>query len=174
MNQSSEYEWHEFPWDRVPEMPPGPYKKLKIYADANIPGPIINALRAAGFSVESAAETGYSTHPDENIYQLAKKRGKVLLTMDKDFWYDRKYSLQNGPGVILVNISPDQLEKAIDGLARFCALVGDCYPLDWWQVTKARVTENSFIVKRRMVEGRIVEDEFCLNEDGKLLTRRLK
>jgi len=94
--------------------------------------------------------------------------------MDRHFWYDRKYPLQKGPGVIFVDIPPDQLEKTIDGLARFCALVGDYYPLDWWQVTKARITEYGFVMKRRVLEGREAEDEFRLTADAKLLTRKLR
>ena len=90
MNQFSDYEWHEFLWDQAPKMPPGPHKKLKIYADANMPRTVGNELSTAGLLIESTIETGYSTHPDENIYKQAEKRGKVLLTIDKDFWDDQK------------------------------------------------------------------------------------
>lgn len=52
--KSSEFQWHEFPWDETPKMPPGPHKKLKIYADANIPRLVTDELRGAGLPIESA------------------------------------------------------------------------------------------------------------------------
>lgn len=176
MDPSSEYEWHEFPWDQVSsdEIPPGPYKKLKFYADACIPRIIIDELRIAGLPVESVTETGYSTHPDQNIYQLAKKRGKVLLTMDRDFWDDRKHPLQKGRGIIFVDISPDQPDKAINGLAVFYAWFARRWPLDWWEGMKARIREYGFVIRYHTWEGKISEDEFRLTDDGKLLTRKLR
>ncbi|HDN67962.1 MAG TPA: hypothetical protein ENF86_03310 [Firmicutes bacterium] len=174
MSRFSEYEWHEFSEDEVPDMPPGPHKKLKIYADANIPRIVIEVLRATGIPTESAVETGLSTHPDENIYQQAKKRRRVLLTMDRDFWDDQKYPLQKGPGIIFVDIPPDQPEKAIAGLEIFWVLFAKYFPLDYWKGIKARITEYGFVIKCHTWEGRISEDEFRLMDDGKLLTRKLR
>jgi len=174
MNQFSEYEWHEFPWDEVPQMLPGPHKRLKIYADANIPRTVIDELMAVGLPVESAIKTGYSTHPDENIYQKAKKSNKVLLTMDRHFWNDKNYPLQKGGGIIFIDISPHQPGKAIDGLARFYFLFAKSYPLDWWENMKVRVKEHGLIIRYLTREGRISEEEFRLTDDGKLLTRRLR
>gem|GEM_PF-5108930 len=46
-------------------MPRGPHKQLKLYADASIPKPVIDELRAAGLVVDSATESGLDSHPDE-------------------------------------------------------------------------------------------------------------
>jgi predicted nuclease of predicted toxin-antitoxin system len=174
MAELPNYEWHEFPWDSAPKMPPGPHKKLKLYADANIPRPIIKELVSAGLSVRSAFESGSASHSDEDIYQQAGRLHRVLLTMDRDFWDDRKHSLPKSLGVIFVDVSPDQPEKAIDGLARFYALFAKYYPLDWWRGTKARVSERGFVLRVHTWEGRISEEEFRLNDDGKLFTRTLR
>ena len=174
MSKFSEHEWHEFPWAQAPEMPAGPHKKVKIYADVNIPRTLIDELRTAGLPIESAVEAGYSTHPDENICQQANKRRKVLLTMDRDFWNDRKHPPQKTRGIIFIDIPPDQPEKAIAGLARFYALFAKYYPLNSWEGTKARITEYGFVIKYRTREGRLSEDEFHLTDNGKLVTRRLR
>jgi predicted nuclease of predicted toxin-antitoxin system len=171
MDNPSEYEWHEFDWGEVSRMPPGPHKKLKLYADACIPLCIIKELRAAGLPVESATENGWATQPDENIYQRAKKLHKVLLTMDRHFWDDRNHPLQKGFGIIFVDIPPDQTSKAIDGLARFYAIFAKYYPLDWWDSMKARITKSMFVLKYHTYEGRIREEEFQLTDKGNLLTR---
>ncbi len=176
MDEFSEYEWHEFLWDEVPKMPPGPHKKIKMYAERNFPRPVVEELRAAGLSVEYAAEEGvaYQGHPDENIYQRAKKCGKVLVTMDGDFWNDRKHPVQKGPGIIFVDIPPDQPEKAIDGLARFYGLFAKYFSLDWWGEVKARVSERGFVIRMRTWEGKISEDAFRLRDNGKLFTRKVR
>jgi predicted nuclease of predicted toxin-antitoxin system len=173
-SEIDDHEWHEFPWDDAPSMPPGPHKKLKLLADANIPKPMIDELRSAGIVVHSAVEKGIATHPDRNILQLAKKLGAVLLTMDKDFWEDRQYPLQKSPGVIFIDIPPDQVSKAIDGLAKFYALFAQGFPLDWWDQMKAKVSENAFRIKNITWEGRTSEDEYRLLEDGKLQTRTIR
>lgn len=155
-------------------MPPGPHKKLKLFADANIPKPLVDELRAAGLVISSATEIGVATHPDDNILQIAKKAGEIILTMDYDFWDDRKHPMQKSPGIIFIDIAPDQISKAIDGLARFYALFAQAYPLDWWHETKAQVSENGFVIKTITWEGNISEDEFRLSDDGKLFTRRIR
>lgn len=155
-------------------MPPGPHKKLKLFADANIPKPLIDELRSAGLAIDSAVEKDVATHPDGNILQIARKVDAVILTMDRDFWDDRQHPMQKSPGVIFVDVAPDQIDKAIDGLAKFYALFAKEFPLDWWHETKARVTENGFVIKSITWDGRISEDEFRLSGDGKLLTRTIR
>ena len=167
-------EWHEFEWDKAPRMPRGPHKKLKLYADINVPQPLVQELRSAGLVVHSARGKGSSRRPDQNIYQEARDQGLVLLTMDRDFWDDRKHPLQTTSGIIFVDLPPDEPEKACDGLARFYALFAKYFPLDWWKGTKARVYGNGFVLRNHTWKGQISEDEFHLRESGKLFTRVLR
>jgi hypothetical protein len=41
-DEINEREWHEFPWEDAIDLPPGPHKKLKLLADANIPKLLID------------------------------------------------------------------------------------------------------------------------------------
>jgi predicted nuclease of predicted toxin-antitoxin system len=173
-NKVDPHQWHEFPLKEAPDLPPGPHKKLKLLADANIPKPLIDELRFAGIVVTSVAEEGLSSHPDGNILQLSRKLGTVLLTMDRDFWDDRRHPLRKSPGVIFVDIPPDQIERAIEGLAKFHGIFAQRFPLDWWSEMKARVSEHGFILKNITWEGRISEEEFRLAKDGRLVTRVLR
>jgi len=158
----------------MPPMPHKHYKRLKIYADASVPKIIIDELRAAGIPTVSATEKGHSTLPDKKIYQQAVKQHCVLLTMDRDFWNDRKFPLQKGGRIIFVDIPPGQPNKAIDGLARFYSLFAKYYPLEWWENTKARITETGFAIKYRTYEGKKSEIQFLLTNEGKLLWRKVK
>lgn len=174
MNELQEYQWHEFPWDKAPKLLRRRYKKLKLCADANIPKPVIDELRAAGLVIDSVTESGLGRHPDENILQRARELGQVILTMDRDFWNDGKHPLQKSPGIIFIDIAPDQLDKAIEGLVKFYVLFAKAYPLDWWHELKCRVTANSFVIKGRSREGTVFEEEFKLTDDGKLVTRKIR
>jgi predicted nuclease of predicted toxin-antitoxin system len=120
-------------------MPPGQHKKLKLYVDMNVPEPLIKELRSAGLVLHLARQKGSGGRPDQNIYQEARQHGLVLLTMDRDFWQNREHPFQTTAGIIFVDVSPDQPEKASDGLARFYALFAKYYPLDWWKGTKVSV-----------------------------------
>lgn len=129
MNESHEHEWHEFPWTEVSAVPQGPHKQLKLYADANILKPIIDELRAAGLVVYSVTEAGLGSHPDKSILQRARRASHVLLTMDRDFWDDRKHPLQKSPGIIFIDVAPGKLDKAIEGLAKFYRLFANAYSI---------------------------------------------
>jgi predicted nuclease of predicted toxin-antitoxin system len=91
-------EWHEFQDEGV-QMPPGPRKKLTLLADACVPKLLVDELRAFGLTIRTAAEMGIAGHPDENVCTLAARLGWVILTMDRDFWDDRKHPLQKCPGI---------------------------------------------------------------------------
>jgi hypothetical protein len=94
--------------------------------------------------------------------------------MDRDFWDDKKHPLQNSPGIIFLDLPPDQFGKAVDGLARFYFLFAKYYPLDWWDNMKARVSEYGFSIRMRTWEGKVSEEEYRLAESGKLLTRTIR
>jgi hypothetical protein len=75
----NDYEWHEFIPSKEDVWPTGFCKKIKFYADANIPHCMIEELRNSDFSVDSVIEKGYASHSDENIYHHAKESGKVIF-----------------------------------------------------------------------------------------------
>jgi hypothetical protein len=176
----SEYQWREFEDDANVKLPPGPHRKARFYADASIPRQIVEEFRAHGLDMQWAHADGIGTHPDGNIYGKVRRRGylkvksrrRVLLTMDRDFWDDREYPLQDTPGVIFVDLPPDQVGRAIDGLARCYALFIEHFPGDWWTGVKVRVTEHSFAIRCRTWDGNCDETEYRVDERGKLLQRR--
>ena len=82
-------------WFEISEsdwLPPlNPTKKLRLFADANVPATIVEELKSAGISVESALNQGLSGADDQAVLGVARKQGKVLLTMDADFWNETKF-----------------------------------------------------------------------------------
>ena len=121
--------------------------------------------------ITSCLLAGKGAHDDLSIWEEARRQGRVLLTMDRGFWNDRRFPLQKCPGVIFLDVSPDKAERAVDALAVFFALFAQHYPLDWWDEIKVRVRIDGFVIKMRTWEGRDIEEEYRLASNGKLWTR---
>jgi predicted nuclease of predicted toxin-antitoxin system len=58
---------------------------MRLFADENFPLPTIEALRQAGHDVTWARADCHSTK-DVALLDRAEAEGRVLLTLDKDFW----------------------------------------------------------------------------------------
>jgi predicted nuclease of predicted toxin-antitoxin system len=58
---------------------------MRPLADENFPLPTIEALRHAGYDV-TWARTDHPGAKDIVLLELAESDGRVLVTLDKDFW----------------------------------------------------------------------------------------
>ena len=67
-------------------------KELKLLVDAQFPQPVFQEIRAAGIKIDQIPSS-QKRRDDTDILALAEKQEKVLLTLDKDFWDDRKQPL---------------------------------------------------------------------------------
>jgi predicted nuclease of predicted toxin-antitoxin system len=167
----SEEDWFEFdPPDFALGQKP---RKLRLYADHNFPLQIVEELRAAGIPVRTAADDGRASHDDSAVYARARKLGLVLLTLDGDFWDDRRHSLQKGPGVIFVDLPPEKASAIVEGLALFYVTVAKYLSLDWWPGMKARIKRQTFTMKMHSYVGNIAEYE-VRPERGRLLVREIR
>ena len=80
---------------------------MRLLADENFPLPTVEALRQAGHDV-MWVRTGAPGTGDAALLDLAEADGRVLLTLDKDFWQiaiQRRKPLERS-GVILFRIHP--------------------------------------------------------------------
>ena len=58
--------------------------ELRFLADENVPMPAVRELRRAGFHVASVLEDHIGVL-DEDVLALARRSGRILLTLDGDF-----------------------------------------------------------------------------------------
>ena len=80
---------------------------MRLLADENFPLPTIAALRQAGHDV-TWARTDLPGTGDAALLDMAEADGRVLLTLDKDFWQlamQRRKPLERS-GVILFRVHP--------------------------------------------------------------------
>jgi predicted nuclease of predicted toxin-antitoxin system len=80
---------------------------MRLLADENFPLPTVEALRQAGHDVFWVRTDAPGT-ADAALLDLAEVDGRVLLTLDKDFWQiaiQRRQPLERS-GVILFRVHP--------------------------------------------------------------------
>jgi hypothetical protein len=75
----------------------------RVYADANIPAGVVAAMRRdlrwdVLFVIE---HDDLRRAPDVEHYRLALDLGRTLVTMDRDFFDDRRFPPAHSPGVVV-------------------------------------------------------------------------
>jgi len=77
---------------------------MKLLADENVPGPVVELLRREGHDVAWIRDDA-SGLPDERVLEWARKEASLLITFDKDFGeLARNGGLPAASGVILFRI----------------------------------------------------------------------
>ncbi|GMT48079.1 MAG: hypothetical protein IEMM0007_1645 [bacterium] len=75
-----------------------------MFADENLFEPIIDYLKGLGHDVLSIRDSGLSGIPDDEVYQLACKDTRVIITMDKDFSRMFRFPPERCGGIVVVKI----------------------------------------------------------------------
>lgn len=86
-------------------------RSAKWLADENIDLSIIEWMRSEGMNVRTASELGFKRKDDREIFALARKLNRMIITGDKDFWDDSKFPVDMSPGIII--ISQDVSDRVI-------------------------------------------------------------
>jgi hypothetical protein len=81
----------------------------RVYADANLPVGVVSAMRLAlGWDVVFVLEEPeWRRAPDRDHYSRALDLGRTLITLDQDFFNDRRFPPALSPGVIICS-APDE------------------------------------------------------------------
>ena len=81
----------------------------RIYADANLPAGVVSFMRhELGWDVLFVLEDDRLRRaPDEEHFRLALEFGRTLITLDYDFWDERRFPMASSPGVIVCS-APDE------------------------------------------------------------------
>ena len=75
---------------------------MKFLLDANLPQSLGYELQKK-FNFDCKRAEGLLS--DENIYKLCKNEGRILLTLDTDFFNLQKFPPQDHPGIIVFRVS---------------------------------------------------------------------
>ncbi|MFQ5963232.1 MAG: DUF5615 family PIN-like protein [Candidatus Scalinduaceae bacterium] len=87
---------------------------MKMFANENLFEPIIDYLRELGNDVLGIRDAGLSGIPDDEVYQLACKEKRVIITMDKDFSRMFRFPPNKCGGIIVVKIYKKSVEDTLN------------------------------------------------------------
>jgi len=147
-------------------------KKLKLFADAQIPQTVIAEI-AKKIPIDSFSSAKRRTS-DPSVLTHAHGKGFVLLTLDQDFWNDRKYPLHslNG-GIIYIAEPPDRPDQIIRAFSLVYVCFARSYPLDWWKRVKVKATVAEFEIKMRSWQGKVARYRIKVRGD-RVVARELE
>ena len=110
---------------------------MLFIADANVFVPMIDGLRDMGHDVFDVKEKGLENLSDPEIFLLAQKERRILVTMDKDFSNILLYPPGEHQGIIVVKL---YRLKVADATRLFVGAMNDIKPED--------ITGNLVIIDR--------------------------
>lgn len=76
--------------------------RLRLYADENIPIPSVTYLKKKGISIVHAFDFKYIEKPDKEHLRKSKSLNRVLISLDKDVKKFQGITINDHPGVILL------------------------------------------------------------------------
>ena len=98
--------------------------RVKLYADENVDPYLIDFLRDAKVNVQSAVKLGFSGRGDRFHFAEAKRRGRSLLTHDREYLDHSKFPFNQMRGVVILGAQPDH--ESMRWLVQW--LIGDVVP----------------------------------------------
>ena len=108
--------------------------KAKFLVDENLGEEVTRLLRDDGWNVTDVFELNILGQPDENIFAVARKLDRILLTHDDDFLDDRRFPPRLNPGLVVLPGGEGNDHALLSAIYRMLSIVGRLREL--WRSTK--------------------------------------
>ncbi len=105
-------------------------KRSKFLVDENLGYLVNQVLNELGWNSKFVAEVGLNGRADNEVFQYAYRKKRIILTHDEDFLNNRNFPYYNNPGVIILpgaKGSSSVLERAIADMIITIAPFYDVY-----------------------------------------------
>ncbi len=116
---------------------------MRFLADENLYIPIVSGLRKRGHDVFSIIEQGDVGLSDEEIFRMAVKENRVIVTMDKHFSNMLRFPSDQCGGIIVVRLYKIRVDKTTQLFFRF-----------FDQLHEDQITRNLIIITRKKLRIR--------------------
>lgn len=77
---------------------------MKLLLDADVPRSFLNKLKEDGYDVKDVRDISSQPLPDEEVFKLACKEDRVLITRDLDFSNILHYPPHTSSGIIVLRV----------------------------------------------------------------------
>jgi hypothetical protein len=116
------------PWRSLPTPSESELRELKsefrgrvrLLVDENAGPEVTSFLKDGGFNVKYVDDFGLCGRSDEDVFAVAWKEGRVIVTHDRDFLDNRQFPPHRNPGVIVIGPGADGRDD--EGLRRCLVL----------------------------------------------------
>jgi len=92
---------------------------MRIVADENLHEPISSYLKSLGYDVHCIRDSGLSGISDDEVYQLACRENRIIVTMDKDFSRMFRFPPERCGGIIVVKVYRRTVEETLNIFKKF-------------------------------------------------------
>lgn len=89
---------------------------MKFFIDNNLSPRLAAALRESGFDIVYAKDYQMQRASDEEIFQVAAREDRIIISADTDFGFILSQWKQEKPSVILLRGFPSFFEKQLKAL----------------------------------------------------------
>src|SRR5438034_9066831 len=101
----------------------------RLYADENLPLPVVEALRELGYEVLTVQETGKADQamPDREVLAFAKDQDLVLVSLNRRHFIRLHAQTPDHRGIIVCTFDPDfvgQAQRIHEAIEREAPLPG--------------------------------------------------
>lgn len=97
-------------------------RKARFLVDESLGKEVVEILRELGWNVKGCWEVGLHGHPDENVFAVAWRERRILLSKDRDFLNNRRFPEYRNPGVVILPDGPVDSGRFIEALRRLIHL----------------------------------------------------
>jgi hypothetical protein len=108
--------------------------KAKFLVDENLGAEVTRLLRDDGWNATDVFELNIVGQPDENVFAVARKLDRILLTHDDDFLDDRRFPPRLNPGLVVLPGAEGNGHALLSAIYRLLSIVGHLREL--WRSTK--------------------------------------
>ena len=146
-------------WERARQAP----RKLRLYADHDVPALAVQLIRRAGINVYHVDDSPKDLNQGDGFhYRRARQVKRMLFARDPDYLNDRRHALRSSPGVLVIDDpraarDPVLLAQLVNTLNRWLIRDGLAHFRNMYVGTKFRASTSRCTLRYIRYDSRVEE-----------------
>lgn len=141
------------------ELPPEFRRRTHFLVDESLGPEVAAFLVDQGYDARFAGDCGLLGHSDEDVFALAWRERRVLLTHDRDFLDDTHFPEHRNPGVVVLPGGSGEQEPLLRALLRVMWVFGQAPTL--WEGSKTTIAADGVMtIRNRDYTGKLVSNRY--------------
>jgi predicted nuclease of predicted toxin-antitoxin system len=86
---------------------------MKLKLDENLSRSVAELFRTAGHDAATVRDQGLQGAPDEKVFEVSAREGRVLVTLDRDLGQVLRFPPDASAGIIVIDAGPQASHQAL-------------------------------------------------------------